>query len=211
MEKVFTTSNEIKSEIINLSAILNLPKGTEAFVSDIHGEYDEFAHILRNGSGNTRQKISELFTGRLTYESQKRLAFLIYYPSEILKQTKEKMNSQADLSQWYIDTFNELIEMLQYTATKYTRSKVRKAIKSDFVYITEELLYTDTTDANKHKYYYEIMKSIIKLNMADSFIISTCHTIQRLVVDHLHIIGDVYDRGPHPDFIIEHLMKRWGS
>ncbi len=211
MEKIFTTSNEIKSEIINLSAILNLPKGTEAFVSDIHGEYDEFAHILRNGSGNTRQKISELFTGRLTAESQKRLAFLIYYPTEILRQTKEQMPDEGSLSQWYIDTFNELIEMLRYTSSKYTRSKVRKAIKDDFVYITEELLYADSNDNAKYKYYYEVMESIIRLDMADSFIISTCHTIQRLVVDHLHIIGDVYDRGPHPDYIIDHLMKRWGS
>jgi len=211
MQKTFTSTNEIKSEIINLSAILNLPKGTEAFISDIHGEYDEFAHILRNGSGNTKQKIGELFTGRLTEESQKKLAFLIYYPSEILKQTKKNIKTQPELCQWYMTTFNNLIEMLRYTANKYTRSKVRKAIKPDFVYITEELLYADTTDATKHQYYREVMDNIISLDMADAFIISTCHTIQRLVVDHLHIIGDVYDRGPHPDFIIEHLMKRWGS
>ncbi|APX71379.1 fructose-1,6-bisphosphatase [Companilactobacillus allii] len=211
MKNTFTSDNEIKSEIINLSAILNLPKGTEAFVSDIHGEYDEFAHIVRNGSGNTKQKISELFTGRLTDDSQKKLAFLIYYPSEILRQTKTKFKSNDELNQWYITTFNNLIEMLQYTANKYTRSKVRKAMDSDFVYITEELLYADLSDGTKHLYYSEIMDSIIRLNMADAFIISTCHTIQKLVVDHLHIIGDVYDRGPHPDLIIEHLMKNCSS
>lgn len=211
MKNTFTSDNEIKSEIINLSAILNLPKGTEAFVSDIHGEYDEFAHILRKGSGNTKQKVSELFTGRLTDDSQKKLAFLIYYPSEILHQTKNKFKSNDDLNQWYMTTFNNLIEMLQYTANKYTRSKVRKAMDSEFVYITEELLYADPSDGTKHLYYSEIMDSIIRLKMADSFIISTCHTIQKLVVDHLHIIGDVYDRGPHPDLIIDHLMNNCGS
>lgn len=211
MRKNFTNDNEIKSEIINLSAILDLPKGTEAFVSDIHGEYDEFAHILRNGSGNTRQKISELFTGRLSEDRQKKFAFLIYYPSEILRQSKEQFHKKEDLEQWYFDVFNQLIDMLRYTSIKYTRSKVRKAIKSDFVYITEELLYADQNDLTKRSYYREVMEDIIELNMADQFIISTCHTIQRLVVDHLHIIGDVYDRGPHPDLIMDHLMNRWGS
>lgn len=211
MKKNFTNDNEIKSEIINLSAILDLPKGTEAFVSDIHGEYDEFAHILRNGSGNTRQKISELFTGRLTEDRQKKFAFLIYYPSEILEQTKQQFNNEDDLDQWYFDVFNQLIDMLRYTSIKYTRSKVRKAIKSDFVYITEELIYADQNDSTKRSYYREVMDNIIKLNMADSFIVSTCHTIQHLVVDHLHVIGDVYDRGPHPDLIMDHLMNRWGS
>ncbi|WP_125772472.1 fructose-1,6-bisphosphatase [Companilactobacillus furfuricola] len=211
MKKNFTNDNEIKSEIINLSAILDLPKGTEAFVSDIHGEYDEFAHILRNGSGNTRQKISELFTGRLSEDRQKKFAFLIYYPSEILCQSKEQFHKKEDLEQWYFDVFNQLIDMLRYTSIKYTRSKVRKAIKSDFVYITEELLYADQNDLTKRSYYREVMEDIIELDMADQFIISTCHTIQRLVVDHLHIIGDVYDRGPHPDLIMDHLMNRWGS
>lgn len=211
MKKNFTNDNEIKSEIINLSAILDLPKGTEAFVSDIHGEYDEFAHILRNGSGNTRQKISELFTGRLTEDRQKKFAFLIYYPSEILGQIKKEFTKDVDLEQWYFDVFNELIDMLRYTSIKYTRSKVRKAIKNDFVYITEELLYADQSDLTKRSYYREVMEDIIKLGMADSFIISTCHTIQHLVVDHLHIIGDVYDRGPRPDLIMDHLMNRWGS
>lgn len=211
MRKNFTNDNEIKSEIINLSAILDLPKGTEAFVSDIHGEYDEFAHILRNGSGNTRQKISELFTGRLSEDRQKKFAFLIYYPSEILRQSKEQFTKKEDLEQWYFDVFNQLIDMLRYTSIKYTRSKVRKAIKSDFVYITEELLYADQNDLTKRSYYREVMEDIIELKMADQFIISTCHTIQKLVVDHLHIIGDVYDRGPHPDLIMDHLMNRWGS
>jgi len=209
MKKEFTNTNEIKSEIINLSAILSLPKGTEAFMSDIHGEYDEFAHIMRNGSGNTKQKIAELFTGRLTPPSQRKLAFLIYYPSEFLKKTKMNIVDPDEMMQWYMNTFNNLIEMLRYTANKYTRSKVRKAMQPDFVYITEELLYADLSTETKQLYYQEIMESIIKLKMADAFIISTCHTIQRLVVDHVHIIGDVYDRGPHPDYIINHLMKRW--
>lgn len=209
MSKEFRNKNEINSEIINLSAILSLPKGTEAFVSDVHGEYDEFTHILRNGSGNTKQKIAELFTGRLTPASQKKLAFLIYYPSEILESTKAEITNHEQMIQWYMNTFNNLIEMLQYTANKYTRSKVRKTLDSDFVYITEELLYADTNAETKQVYYQNIMNSIIELGMADAFIVATCHSIQRLVVDHIHIIGDIYDRGPHPDYIIEHLSKRW--
>jgi len=202
-------NNQIKSEIINLSAILSLPKGTEAFVSDVHGEYDEFAHIMRNGSGNTKQKIAELFTGRLMPASQKKLAFLIYYPSEILNRTKVKIADKDELNQWYMDTFNNLIEVLRYTANKYTRSKVRKAIAPDFVYITEELLYADLNTETKHSYYQDIMMSIVTLHEADDFIIATCHSIQQLVVDHVHVIGDIYDRGPHPDYIIEHLAHHW--
>ena len=209
MGKSFTNQNEIKSEIINLSAILSLPKGTEAFVSDVHGEYDEFAHIMRNGSGNTKQKIAELFTGRLTPASQKKLAFLIYYPSEILAKTKSRMHDSDELNQWYMDTFNNLIEVLRYTANKYTRSKVRKSIASEFVYITEELLYADLNTETKQYYYQDIMTSIVGLHEADDFIVATCHSIQRLVVDHVHIIGDIYDRGPHPDYIIEHLARHW--
>lgn len=209
MSEEFANLNEVKSEIINLSAILSLPKGTEAFVSDVHGEYDEFAHIMRNGSGNTKQKIAELFTGRLSPMSQKKLAFLIYYPSEILAKTKLAINDDEQMIQWYMDTFNNLIEMLKYTANKYTRSKVRKALNPDFVYVTEELLYADTNAEMKQLSYQEIMNSIIKLNMADAFIIDTCHSIQRLVVDHIHIIGDIFDRGPHPDYIIEHLVHHW--
>ncbi len=211
MANNFTTENELKTELINLSAILGLPKGTEVFVSDIHGEYDEFAHIMRNGSGNTKQKIAELFTGRLSSVSQKKLAFLIYYPSEILKRTKASIDDKDDLTQWYMDTFNNLIEMLRYTANKYTRSKVRKTLDPEFVYVTEELLYADNNMETKQLSYQNILDGIIDLQMADEFIIATCHSIQRLVVDHVHVIGDIYDRGPHPDFVIEHLARHWQS
>ncbi|MFB9769580.1 fructose-1,6-bisphosphatase [Lactiplantibacillus modestisalitolerans] len=209
MSEKFTTENEINTELINLSAILGLPKGTEAFISDIHGEYDEFTHIMRNGSGNTKQKIAELFTGRLSPNSQKKLAFLIYYPSEILEQTKAKIKDHEELIQWYMDAFNNLVEVLRYAANKYTQSKVRKAINPDFVYITEELLYTDTSSETKQLSYQNILDSIIKLDIADKFIIATCHSIQRLVVDHVHIVGDIYDRGPHPDYIIDYLSHHW--
>lgn len=211
MNDKLTTENELKTELINLSAILGLPKGTEVFVSDIHGEYDEFAHIMRNGSGNTKQKIAELFTGRLSSVSQKKLAFLIYYPSEILKRTKKTITNKDDLTQWYMDTFNNLIEMLRYTANKYTRSKVRKTLDPEFVYVTEELLYADNNAETKQLSYQNILDGIIDLKMADDFIIATCHSIQRLVVDHVHVIGDIYDRGPHPDFVIEHLARHWQS
>src|SRR5699024_9173891 len=134
-----------------------------------------------------------------------------YYPSEILKRTKKTITNKDDLTQWYMDTFNNLIEMLRYTANKYTRSKVRKTLDPEFVYVTEELLYADNNAETKQLSYQNILDGIIDLKMADDFIIATCHSIQRLVVDHVHVIGDIYDRGPHPDFVIEHLARHWQS
>lgn len=213
----YPTRAAVTTEIINLKAILNLPKSTEAFMSDIHGEFAAFDHVLRNGSGNTRIKIHALFNGRLTLHKQKLLAFLVYYPSERLQIVKSQLTAADDLQQWYLNTFSELLELLKFCASKYTRSKLRKALAPEFVYITEELLYGDYNTQDKQNYYAQITQDIINLNSADQFIIALCHTIQRLVVDHLHVVGDIYDRGPAPDKIMERLMHyhsvdlQWGN
>ncbi|RHW48380.1 class 3 fructose-bisphosphatase [Bombilactobacillus bombi] len=217
LQEKFPTREAITTEIINLQAILNLPKSTEAFMSDIHGEFAAFDHVLRNASGNIKIKIEDLFNGRLTSKNQQELAFLVYYPSQRLKIIKKNFAQAEDLRQWYLDTFAQLLELLKYCSTKYTRSKVRKALAPEFVYITEELLYGDFASTDKQNYYAQITTDIINLKSADQFIIALCHTIQRLVVDHLHVVGDIYDRGPHPDKIMDRLMKhhsvdlQWGN
>ncbi|WP_181189865.1 fructose-1,6-bisphosphatase, partial [Bombilactobacillus bombi] len=217
LQEKFPTREAVTTEIINLKAILNLPKSTEAFMSDIHGEFAAFDHVLRNASGNIKLKIEDLFNGRLTPKSQQELAFLVYYPSQRLQIIKARFNHTEDLHQWYLMTFARLLELLKYCSTKYTRSKVRKALAPDFVYITEELLYGDFNSSDKQKYYAQIMADIINLSSADQFIIAICHTIQRLVVDHLHVVGDIYDRGPYPDRIMDRLMQhhsvdlQWGN
>ncbi|WP_416354208.1 fructose-1,6-bisphosphatase [Agrilactobacillus fermenti] len=217
LREKYPTKDAITTEIINLKAILNLPKSTEAFMSDIHGEFPAFDHVLRNASGNIKLKIEELFNGQMTPKTQQVFAFLVYYPTERLAIVKQQFSCPEDLHQWYLDTFDDLLKLLKYCATKYTRSKVRKALAPEFVYITEELLYGDFHTADKHEYYAQITDDIIQLHSADNFIISLCHTIQRLVVDHLHVVGDIYDRGPAPDKIMDRLMQhhsvdlQWGN
>lgn len=206
LREKFPSKQDVITEITNLEAILNLPKATEHFVSDLHGEYNAFDHILRNGSGNIKQKIVENLGGRLTPKNIQEFATLIYYPEDKITFQKENTKDQDDLEQWYLNTIARLIELLKITATKYTRSKVRKAMDPNFVYITEELLYNDQQEPDKRNYYNKILRNLVELQQADKFIIATCYTIQRLVVDHLHVIGDIYDRGPLPDKIMETLM-----
>lgn len=212
----YPTKMAITSEIINLKAILNLPKPTEAFMSDLHGEYDAFQHLIRTGAGNLRQKITALFSGEMTDETIQAFAFLVYYPTQRIACKHEQLN-ETEMAQWYLTTFKRLIDLLKFVSTKYTRSKVRKAMAPDFVYITEELMYDDVTNQDKRQYFQEITQTIITLGQADALIIATCHTIQKLVVDHWHIIGDIYDRGPHPDLIVEQLKRlpavdiQWGN
>ncbi|MDB1553701.1 fructose-1,6-bisphosphatase [Latilactobacillus sakei] len=212
----YPTKMAVTSEIINLKAILNLPKPTEAFMSDLHGEYDAFQHLIRTGAGNLRQKINELFSGEMTPETMQAFAFLVYYPTERLA-LKHKALSENELNQWYLTTFKRMIDLLKFVSTKYTRSKVRKAMAPDFVYITEELMYGDVANVDKKRYFQEITTTIIELGQADALIIATSHTIQRLVVDQWHIIGDIYDRGPHPDLIVDQLTQlpavdvQWGN
>lgn len=187
------------TEIINLAAIQQLPKATEHFVSDLHGEYDAFDHILRNGSGSIREKIDTLFGDTLSAAEQTELCFLIYYPEELLQE------KQLDDSDWQT-LMEQLVTVARFTSSKYTRSKVRKALPTAFAYILEELLYQYDADFNKEAYYNAIFEQIIALDAAPLFCQELAFLIQRFVVDHLHVLGDIYDRGPAPDKIIDRLM-----
>lgn len=208
--------SEIMTEIINLKAILNLPKGTEHFISDIHGEYDAFQHVLRNASGSIKEKIRYTFNHCLNQMEQNEFAFLVYYPEEIIKE-QEEHKSPEELKQWYYQTIERLIELMLFVSRKYTRSKVRKALPKGFEYVTEELLYRQKNDEDKSDYYDELIHEIIRLGRANDMMIGLCYSIQRLVVDHLHIVGDIFDRGPAPDKIIDALIDhhsvdiQWGN
>ncbi|MBE7039730.1 MAG: fructose-1,6-bisphosphatase [Ruminococcaceae bacterium] len=206
----YPTIQSASTEIINLRAILNLPKGTEHFVSDIHGEYEEFLHILKNASGVIKTKIDETFGKTLPAKERNGLATLIYYP-------EEKLKSISPDHEWYSITLYRLIEVCKQVAAKYTRSKVRKALPKDFEYIIDELLHCDGIATNKEFYYTEIIETIIALGRADAFIIQLAKLIQRFAIDHLHIVGDIFDRGPRPDIILEKLITyhsidvQWGN
>lgn len=202
------------SEIINLQAILNLPKGTEHFISDIHGEYESFTHMLKNASGVIKRKLDDIFGTSLMDKDKDSLATLIYYPKEKLEILKE---SNKDLEEWYKVTLYRLIQVCKSVSSKYTRSKVRKALPKNFSYIIEELLNEQADRVNKQEYYSGIINTIVDIGCADSLIIEISKVIQRLVVDRLHIIGDIYDRGPGAEIIIDALMDhhsidiQWGN
>ena len=214
LSEKFPTIQHVCTEIINLKAILNLPKGTEHFLSDLHGEYESFLHILKNASGVIRTKIDETFDTCMTSEEKRKLATLIYYPEEKLALIKKETR---DLNEYYKITLYRLIEICKVVASKYSRSKVRKAMPKDYEYIIDELLHANDNSYNKEYYYNQIINTIIDLDRADAFIIAISKLIQRLAVDHLHIIGDIYDRGPGPHIIIDELMKyhsidiQWGN
>ena len=208
----FPTIQAACTEIINLEAILNLPKGTEHFLTDIHGEYDTFSHILRNASGMVRKKIDDVFGMTISEKSKRQLATLIYYPEEKLNII---MKTVDDLENWYSVTLRRLIDVARASADKYTRSKVRKAMPPDYAYIIDELLNENT--AKKEQYYDKIIQTIIDINRSNHFIIAISYFIQRLLIDKLHIIGDIYDRGPYPDKVMDKLMEfhnvdiQWGN
>ncbi len=215
LSKEYKNINQVAEEIINLQAILNLPKGTEMFLSDIHGEYEPFVHILNNGGGIIRSKIDDVFGHSITKNERATLATLIYYPEQKLKLMKEEIE---DLDEWYTITLYRLIEIAKRVSSKYTRSKVRKAIKKGFEYVIDELLNSQaSTEKDKERYYKEIIKNIIELGQAESFIIAISDLIKRMAIDHLHIIGDVFDRGSNPDLVIEELKNfhsidmQWGN
>lgn len=202
------------TEIINLQAILNLPKGTEHFLTDIHGEYEQFNHVLKNGSGAVRRQIDEEFGNTLSNKDKKSLATLIYYPQEKLDIVAQE---EDNLEDWYKITLHRLVQITKRGASKYTRSKVRKALPKDFAYIIEELITEKADVSDKEGYYNEIIHTIIRIGRAPEFIIALSNLIQRLVVDHLHIVGDIYDRGPGPHIIMDTLMNyhsvdiQWGN
>ncbi len=202
------------TEIINLQAILNLPKGTEHFLTDIHGEYEQFNHVLKNGSGAVRRQIDEEFGNTLSNKDKKSLATLIYYPQEKLDIISQEEDNIED---WYKITLHRLVQITKRVASKYTRSKVRKALPKDFAYIIEELITEKSDVSDKEGYYNEIIHTIIRIGRAPDFIVALSNLIQRLVIDHLHIVGDIYDRGPGPHIIMDTLMNyhsvdiQWGN
>ena len=214
LSDLYPTIASASTEIINLQAILNLPKGTEHFLTDIHGEYEAFSHVLKNGSGAVRKKIDEVFGNTMSARDKKTLATLIYYPKakmDIIKQ------SETNMEDWYRVHLYLLIEVSKRAASKYTRSKVRKALPKDFAYVIEELITEKAEVRDKESYYNEIISTIIRIGRAENFIIAISELIQRLVVDHLHIVGDIYDRGPGPHIIMDKLMAyhsvdiQWGN
>ena len=214
LSEKFPTIQSVCTEIINLEAILNLPKGTEHFLSDLHGEYESFLHILKNASGVIKTKIDETFKNDMTQEERRKLATLIYYPKEKLELIKKETEN---MDEFYRITLFRLIKICKVVGSKYSRSKVRKAIPKDYQYIIDELLHSNQDVYDKGSYYDKIIESIISLGRADAFIIAASGLIQQLAVDQMHIIGDIYDRGPGPHIIIDELMKyhsidiQWGN
>lgn len=207
LSKQYPNIAQAGTEIINLQAILNLPKGTEHFMTDIHGEYEQFNHVLKNGSGSVRRKIDEEFGNTLSSKDKKSLATLIYYPKEKLEIV---MNEEDNIEDWYKITLYRLVQITKRVSSKYTRSKVRKALPQDFAYIIEELITEKAEIQDKEGYYNEIVHTIIRIGRAPEFIVALSKLIQRLVIDHLHIVGDIYDRGPGPHIIL-HTLRHYHS
>lgn len=203
----FPTIAEASTEIINLQAILHLPKGTEHFLADIHGEYEAFQHVLKNASGNIKRKVHELFGNTLRENEKRELCTLIYYPEQKLELVK---TTEEDIYDWYHITLHQLVLVCRDVSSKYTRSKVRKALPKDFNYIIQELLNENGGPSSKTAYYNVIIETIISTGRADDFIIALAHVIQRLAIDQLHILGDIYDRGPGAHIIMD-TMKRYHS
>ena len=214
MARQYPTIASAATEIINLQAILSLPKGTEHFMTDIHGEYEQFQHILKNGSGAIKRKIQDEFGNAFSEAEKKSIATLIYYPELKLEQVQQ---SEEDLEDWYSVMLYRLICVCKNASSKYTRSKVRKALPKDFAYVIEELITEKNDMTDKESYYNAIVSTIIRIGRAEKFIIAMSELIQRLTVDHLHIVGDIYDRGPGPHIIMDELMAyhsvdiQWGN
>lgn len=215
LSQTFPNSSSASTEIINLEAIMNLPKGTEHFVADIHGEHEAFLHILRNASGNIKRKVKELFGESLSEREISELCTLIYYPEKKLEMINEK--TDEDLSQYYAVSLYRLIQVCQSVSSKYTRSKVRKVLPRQFAYIIEELLHESPIDDDKEAYFQRIIETIIQTGQAQNFITVICNVIQRLSIDQLHILGDIFDRGPGAHIIMDYLLTRenfdvqWGN
>ena len=214
LSRLFPSADKASAEIINLSAILNLPKGTEFFASDIHGEYEAFSHTLRNGSGSIRLKIDDVFGDSLSENEKRSLATLIYYPREKM----ELVLSQVDDAEaWYAVTLQRLVAVCKRAAQKYTRSRVRKALPKDFAYIIEELMTENRHGVDKQAYYAAIVDAVIRTDRGGALVEALCLLIQRLAIERLHIVGDIYDRGPYPHIIMDPLMEhhsldiQWGN
>lgn len=214
LSRQYPTVAAAATEIINLQAILSLPKGTEHFITDIHGEKEQFEHVLRNGSGAIRRKIEEEFGSAISAAEKKSIATLIYYPEQKMEQV---LKTEENIEDWYKVTLYRLICIAKGASSKYTRSKVRKALPKDFAYVIEELLTGRPDLSDQEAYYNEIIHSVIRTGRATELIIAFCNLIRRLVVDHLHVVGDIFDRGPYPNLIMDTLMAhhsvdiQWGN
>ena len=215
LSQTFPNSESASTEIINLEAILSLPKGTEHFVADIHGEHEAFLHILRNASGNIKRKVHDLFGDSMPKDEMRDLCTLIYYPEKRLEMIEA--NNDEDLSDYYARTLLQLIQVCRSVSSKYTRSKVRKALPSQFAYIIEELLHESPKDEDKDAYVQRIIETIVQTGQARNFIIAICNVIHKLSIDQLHILGDIFDRGPGAHIIMDYLLTRdnfdiqWGN
>lgn len=205
----------VSTEIINLKAILNLPKGTEHFLTDLHGEHEAFQHMLRTASGSIKYQIEQMYDREISRKEKNELATLIYYPEEKLKTLKGEDDQLP--KEWYTTSLNRIVRLCKEVSSIYTRSKVRKALPEKFAYIIEELLHLKDSDSNKKEYHDQIISTIIDIGQAESFIISLAQLIQTFAVDKLHIIGDIFDRGPNPHKILEELQThhncdiQWGN
>ena len=214
LARQYPTVAQAATEIVNLQAILSLPKGTEHFITDIHGEYEQFQHILKNGSGAIKRKIEEEFGSAITVAEKKALATLIYYPEQKMAQV---LKNEENIEDWYKVTMYRLIRVCKSASSKYTRSKVRKAIPKDFSYVIEELLTGRPDVSDQEAYYNEIINSVIRTGQAMKLIIEFCSLIRTLIVDHLHVVGDIFDRGPYPHLVMDTLMNhrsvdiQWGN
>ena len=214
LSTTYPTVAEAASEIINLEAILNLPKGTEHFLADLHGEHEAFIHVLKNASGNIKRKVSEIFGTTIRESEKKELCTLIYYPEQKLELIKAQ---EEDIDDWYHITIHQLVRVCRDVSSKYTRSKVRKSLPPEFSYIIEELLHERPDDQDKAAYVAVIVDTIITTGRADDFIVAICNVIQRLAIDQLHILGDIYDRGPGAHIILDTLRQyhswdiQWGN
>ena len=214
LARQFPTVQAASTEIVNLQAILNLPKGTEHFISDVHGEHEAFLHILNSCSGEVRRKMDEIFATTVSSTERTQLATLIYYPEEKLEELNEE---GVTTDEWYRITLYRLVELCRYLGTKYTRSKVRKALPKDYAYTINELLTTRYDEADKRDYYENMISTIIDIGQAPGFIVAISGVIKRLVVDHMHLVGDIFDRGPRADIIMDSLMNyhsvdiQWGN
>ena len=218
LAKSFPSEQEASTEIINLEAILNLPKGTEHFITDLHGENEAFEHVLRNGSGVIRQKVEMIFGATLTETEIRELCTLIYYPEDKIRAVRNTLRTRARMQEWYRVMLMRIIQVMAVCSSKYTRSKVRKALPKEYSYIVEELLHEWIEDnQNKRRYMMSIVDTIIATGRADHFIATICNVIHRLVIDSLHILGDIYDRGPGAHLIMEILTRyhnydiQWGN
>ena len=204
LSQSFPTIADASTEIINLEAIMNLPKGTEHFLADLHGESEAFQHVLKNASGNIKRKVNELFGNDIREAEKKELCTLIYYPEQKLELIKA---AEQDIDDWYHITIHQLVKVARDVSSKYTRSKVRKSLPEDFSYIIEELLHERTEDSNKAAYVNVIVETIITTGRADDFICALCNVIQRLAIDQLHILGDIFDRGSGAHIILDTLRQ----